>query len=54
MHCLSCGHSLHAIASFQFALSLVQTENFCFTCGNWILRVFRQHRGSPVTDRYYR
>ena len=54
MHCLSCGHSLHALASFRFATSLTEGEEFCYSCGNWILRVFHQHVLSPVVDRYYR
>lgn len=52
--CLSCGHSLRALTSFRFGLSLTDAEEFCYSCGNWILRVFRTHGMSPVTDRYYR
>ena len=54
MTCLCCGHRLHALASFRFAVSLTAQEEFCFTYGNWILRVFRQAGLSPVSDKYYR
>mgnify|MGYP001612065540 CR=1 FL=1 len=54
MPCLSCGHRLHALASFRFAVSLTQAEEFCYSCGNWILHLFRQAGLSPVSERYYR
>ena len=54
MAILSCGHNLHALASFRFAVSLTEAEDFCFTCGNWILRCFRRAGLSPVSERYYR
>jgi len=54
MKCLSCGHTLCALASFRFAVSFTECEEFCYSCGNGILRLFRQHGLSPVTDHYYR